>query len=218
MLKELREALKAEIALVAPIRQKIRESREWDRYYAWNEKRSRSDTRRHLHLACCYLRGTPYRKCEANPATPPRTDEIRLLLEEYGCTEDVDRPIASWLDVAPVPVPVVKPVRVRRLYVVVRADLPPGAQAVQAAHAMREFAEQHPEIEKTWHAESNTVAMLAVPDEGCLVIWYEKLRRWGYAVAEFREPDLGNTLTAFCVEPRAGRLLRDVPLALRQAS
>lgn len=30
-----------------------------------------------------------------------------------------------------------------KLYLVVRADLPPGPQAVQAAHAARQFAAEH---------------------------------------------------------------------------
>ena len=53
----------------------------------------------------------------------------------------------------------------RKLYLVTRADLPPGVQAVQAAHAMREFVDLYPEAEAAWYRESNTLALLAAPDE-----------------------------------------------------
>jgi hypothetical protein len=53
----------------------------------------------------------------------------------------------------------------KKLFLVVRADLPAGAQAVQAAHAMRAFADEHREIEAHWFTSSNTLAFLAVPDE-----------------------------------------------------
>jgi len=32
-----------------------------------------------------------------------------------------------------------------KLYLITREDLPPGQQAVQAAHALREFGEHHPD-------------------------------------------------------------------------
>jgi len=219
MLQELKEALKAEVALVKPIRAKIRATHGMERWHARVEKRSRGEMRRHLHLACCYMRGTPYRKCEADPADAPSADRIRGLLEEYGCCratppsmEDANCPVESWLGVPPVKVE--QPKRVSRLYVVVRADLPPGSQAVQAAHAMREFAADYPEIEKAWHEKSNTVAMLSVPDEAALVELLESLSA-ALHFTPFREPDLGGSLTAICVEPKGGRTLRHLPLALR---
>lgn len=219
MLKELKDALKAEVELVKPIRQKIQTTHGRERYDAWNEKRDRSETRRYLHLACCFMRGTPYRKCEA-AAVPPPSSIITGFLEQYGCAS---AGVDAWLDVAPVAVE--KPVRVRRLYVVVRADLPPGAQAVQAAHAMREFAADYPEVEAEWHRTSNTVAFLSVPDEAALVALVEELRRPWHGgenhladtfVSEFREPDLGGSLTAICVEPKGGWKLRKLPLALSE--
>lgn len=214
MLKDLREAYKAEVALVKPIRQKIQTTREWERYHAWNEKRSRGEVRRHLHLAACYVRGTSYRKCEANPEENPSAERIQGILSEFGCKESADHPVAAWLDIPPVKEE--RPPRAERLYTVVRADLPPGPQGVQSAHAMREFASKYPEIEKAWHKRSNTLAFLSVPDEAALIRLRQGLPSW-VCVVEFREPDLGDSLTAICVEPKGGRFLRGLAPMLAPA-
>lgn len=50
-----------------------------------------------------------------------------------------------------------------RLYVVVRADLCPAQQAVQAMHAQRLFAAEHEAVERAWYGTSNTLVLLAVP-------------------------------------------------------
>lgn len=52
-----------------------------------------------------------------------------------------------------------------KLYLVVRADLPPAQQAVQAAHALQAFNLLHADLARRWSAESNTLALLAVADE-----------------------------------------------------
>jgi hypothetical protein len=103
-----------------------------------------------------------------------------------------------------------------RLVLVTRADLPPGAQAVQAAHAMRAFAAEHPELERSWFERSNTLALLAVAGEAELDGLVTKALDRGLAFSVFREPDLGGQLTAVCFEPthRSQRLCRSVPLAL----
>lgn len=230
MLKELKEALKAEVALVAPIRQKIRTTHDRERYKAWNEKRDRGQVRRHLHLAACYLRGTPFSKCESElTKEPPRARWIADMLIEHGCVEGTNvgeavvADVASWLtgrlvieqgDDVPYTPKVPLRVRPEKLYVVVRADLPPGLQAAQAMHAQREFAAEHPEIEARWHRESNTVAILSVPDEDALAYLLDGLSD-ALCFTPFREPDLGGSLTAICVEPKGGQALRHLPLALR---
>ena len=103
-----------------------------------------------------------------------------------------------------------------KLVLVTRADLPAGAQAVQAAHALREFAESFPDVDRSWHAGSNTLALLAVPNEAALVGVLRKAQDRGIRVACFREPDFGDQLTALAVEPSqaAQRLCRALPLAL----
>ncbi len=97
---------------------------------------------------------------------------------------------------------------------VTRADLPPGAQAVQAAHAVIDFACTYPSLTATWHAASNVLVILAVPDELALGWLEQDVRAAGLRVAPFHEPDLGGALTAVAIEPAAARLLRRLPLAL----
>lgn len=238
MLKELRDALKAEVALVAPIRAKIRATREWDRYNAWDEKRRGSGYRRTLHLALCYLRGTAYarvesKSCYSDERVPQPTRTywqnniaycIAEVLTEYGCTPDnasleaVQKDVCAWLNGGAVEVLRVEHTRVPKLYVVVRSDLPLGAQAVQAAHAMREFAAEHPEIEKEWHEKSNTLVMLSVRYETQLKHLLCITQQQGVAAAGFRESDMKNELTAICIGPDGFRLaeVRELPLALKE--
>lgn len=52
-----------------------------------------------------------------------------------------------------------------KLFLVTRADLSAGQQAVQAAHALRAFAAEHPDIDREWYEVSNYLALLAVPNE-----------------------------------------------------
>ncbi len=103
-----------------------------------------------------------------------------------------------------------------RLVLVVRADLPPGSQAVQAAHAMRAFQAAHPDLERTWFERSNTLALLSVPDEQALYRLLERATDRGLLHAAFREEDLGGQITAAAFEPtqRSQRLCRSLPLAL----
>lgn len=55
-----------------------------------------------------------------------------------------------------------------KLFLVTREDLSFGQQAVQAAHAFREFIEQHRETEAVWYRSSNHLALLSVPNEKAL--------------------------------------------------
>lgn len=54
---------------------------------------------------------------------------------------------------------------IEKLFVIVRADLAQGPQAVQAIHAAIAFVHEHPALEGDWHLKSNTLALLTVPDE-----------------------------------------------------
>lgn len=104
-----------------------------------------------------------------------------------------------------------------KLYVIVRTDLRAGQQAVQAAHALRQFVEEHPETERAWFRRSNTLAMLAVPDEEALRCLLARADDRGIRTSIFREPDIDNQLTAIVLEPneRARRLCKGMPLALQ---
>ena len=73
-----------------------------------------------------------------------------------------------------------------KLYVVVQSDLSKAQQAVQAGHAVAEFLKTNP----------NTLW-----SNGTLVYLKQKDLNWLYGIknyewAEFREPDLGNQVTA----------------------
>jgi len=93
---------------------------------------------------------------------------------------------------------------------VTRADLPPAAQAVQAAHAALAFAVTHPGHAAAWSRAGGFLILLAAPDEAALHDL--AARAAGCPAAAFREPDLGGALTAVAVHG-AGRLCARYPLA-----
>lgn len=104
-----------------------------------------------------------------------------------------------------------------KLTVVTRADLSPGQQAVQAMHAQRAFADAHPAVEKLWFEQSNTLALLIVPDEQGLCRLLRRAADRGIRTAIFREPDIADQLTAIALEPspEVRRLCRGLSLALK---
>jgi peptidyl-tRNA hydrolase len=104
-----------------------------------------------------------------------------------------------------------------KVYLVTRADLMPGQQAVQAAHALTEFIFQHPTKAERWKQESNTLVMLAAPDERSLNDVIERATRHDIHLSVFYEPDLHDALTAVALEPgdQSHKLCRGFPLALR---
>lgn len=100
-----------------------------------------------------------------------------------------------------------------KLYLVTRSDLPAGQQAVQAAHALQAFNVEHPAEARQWHDQSNTLALLAVPNEQSLAQLLRKAR-WRGPVSEFREPDRGGELTAIAIGPWGKGITARLPLAL----
>lgn len=101
-----------------------------------------------------------------------------------------------------------------KLYLVTRSDLPPGQQAVQAAHSLHSFESEHRTVYVAWRDESQTLAFLAAPNEGALQRLLEKAEWAGVPAAGFLEPDLGNSLTAVALGPEGKRLCRRYPKAL----
>ena len=95
-----------------------------------------------------------------------------------------------------------------------RADLAPGPQGVQAAHAFRQFIHEHPQVEAEWFRTSNTLAFLSVPDEHALGVLLGRAADRGIPASAFREPDLGDSLTAIALGPEGKRLTKGLPLAL----
>ncbi len=104
-----------------------------------------------------------------------------------------------------------------RLYIVTRADLPPGAQIAQSCHALRAFVDHYPELDAAWHAAGGNLVCLSVADEGALDALHEAASAGGLAVSGFWEQDMGDTLTGLAIESRAKKLVRPLKLALRAA-
>jgi peptidyl-tRNA hydrolase len=88
-----------------------------------------------------------------------------------------------------------------KLYLVTRRDLEPAQQAVQAAHALRQFTHEQPEADKAWFEESNVLALLAVDTERKLRGLLDVAQFMGVPCAAFHEPDMGGCLTAVALGP-----------------
>ena len=105
-----------------------------------------------------------------------------------------------------------------KLYIIVRADLPPGAQLAQACHAMRLWSHEHEVTDRHWYHKSNNLVVLQVPSEACLKHLAGKAEDAGVEHSVFREPDYDNTITAIAIEPAGRKLLSNLRLALRDAA
>jgi hypothetical protein len=103
-----------------------------------------------------------------------------------------------------------------RLYVIVCADLSPGAQACQGIHAAVQFCFDHPEINKQWYVDSNYLSLLAVKNEKELELYIERACIKGFKFSVFQEPDFGNRATAAAFEPKAENLFHKLPKALSE--
>jgi pentose-5-phosphate-3-epimerase len=88
---------------------------------------------------------------------------------------------------------------------------------LQSAHAAIEFQHEYPEIAKEWNTNSKYLIFLSVENE-------EKLQRLLYKIqfndlkhSIFLEPDIGNQMTAICIEPgeRSEKLVSNLPLTLK---
>lgn len=104
-----------------------------------------------------------------------------------------------------------------KLYVITRADLDPGYQAVQSMHALRQFTAEHPDIDKAWFEQSNYLGLLSVQNEEELVRLLADANERGIETSVFREPDIDNQMTAIALSPgpKSKKLCSRLPLALR---
>jgi len=93
----------------------------------------------------------------------------------------------------------------QRLYVLVRNDLPQSYKAVQAGHAVAEWLLR----DQTWRNE--TLVYLGVNDENELLDWKERLDFKNKKYTEFREPDIGNQLTAIATLTE-GKIFKNLKL------
>ena len=88
-----------------------------------------------------------------------------------------------------------------KLIVVTRRDIHVGYQSVQSAHAGIEFQHEFPQIAQKWHNTSNYLVFLTTDDEFHLERIIQKAIRKGIKISVFREPDIGNQITAVALEP-----------------
>lgn len=107
-----------------------------------------------------------------------------------------------------------------KLYLITRRDIAPGYQAVQAAHALRQFTADHPQIDAEWFERSNYLALLSVADEVELMRLIVAAADAGIKWSAFREPDVGGRVTAIALEPspKAAEMCKPLPLALKEHS
>ena len=104
-----------------------------------------------------------------------------------------------------------------KLVTVTRKDLSQGAQLVQSAHSLAEFAHQHPSQFNEWMEKSKYLVSLSVRDEDSLHDLYYRLRSIGAYVVTFCEPDMDNQLTSICyfVTPEHLKITKKLDLALK---
>jgi hypothetical protein len=76
----------------------------------------------------------------------------------------------------------------------------------------------HPDIDMEWYSKSNYLGLLSVRDEYDLKELVSKACKFGIRYSVFREPDIGNQITAICLAPgpKTKRLCSRLPLALRE--
>lgn len=100
------------------------------------------------------------------------------------------------------------------MVVITRSDLSDGYKAVQSTHAAINFTFEHPNRAGPWFQESNYLVLLETVDEKSLKALIRKfeLKKLNYTV--FREPDIGDQITAIAVEPskETKKLVRSLPL------
>jgi peptidyl-tRNA hydrolase len=100
-----------------------------------------------------------------------------------------------------------------KLYLIVRADLPPGLQAAQLVHAATVLCLEQTAAAMAWHRGVQNVVCLAAPNESELAQHARETAATGRQVATFHEPDLDGQLTAIAVLGEG--LFPGLPLALR---
>jgi len=101
----------------------------------------------------------------------------------------------------------------RKLFVVVREDLPVPQQGVQSMHALHEYIFEHPERAFEWRTTSSTLAWLSVADEKALGVLLDRAIDRDISVAAFREPDRNNEMTAIAIGPEGKKITQGLKKA-----
>lgn len=92
-----------------------------------------------------------------------------------------------------------------------------GYQSIQSTHASIQFIFEHPEISEVWF-KNPYLAQLSAENEDELKSLICKLQKLNIKHSIFREPDLGNQITAIAVEPsdKARKITSHLPLMLKE--
>lgn len=88
-----------------------------------------------------------------------------------------------------------------KLYILTRRDLPIGYQAVQAAHALREFSNLFPDADREWFGDSNSIIILTCSSYKEFQKLLHKADMQGFQYASFKEPDIAHQITAAAFVP-----------------
>ena len=104
------------------------------------------------------------------------------------------------------------------LITITRQDLSVGYQIAQSCHSVADFAYHKPYEFKNWRENSNYKICLESKDEQSLIKLYNNLIDKGANVIAFREPDLGNEMTAITLlgDPEFKNHTKYLPLAGKQ--
>ena len=95
-----------------------------------------------------------------------------------------------------------------KMYVFLRKDLPSKYAAVQGGHALAEYMLKNPMQAAKWG--NHTLIYLQVDNEKEMIKLEKELLEQNEIFASFREPDIGDELTAIaiCSNPERFKLFR----------
>ena len=100
-----------------------------------------------------------------------------------------------------------------KMYVLVRKELDETYRNVQGGHASIEYTLKfsHTDLLKEWQKEPYLIHLgVRFPSE--LIVWQERLSRFGIKFCTWCEPDLDGQMTAIaCID--TGEIFKDLPLA-----
>ena len=92
-----------------------------------------------------------------------------------------------------------------------------GYKAVQSTHAAINFIFEHPGRAGPWFHNSNYLIQLELKNEKQLKLLIDKCEQYQLAYTVFREPDIGNQITAIAIEPSliTQKLVSKIPLLFK---
>ncbi len=91
-----------------------------------------------------------------------------------------------------------------------------GYKSVQSTHAAINFIFEHPTRALPWF-KSNYLVQLEVKNEKQLKLLIQNCERNNLLYTTFREPDIGNEITAIAIEPSpvTQKLVKKIPLLFK---